>query len=246
MKKIILISILFSMVGCAHQIKRDNPVTSPTTHEYSKNYKLGEVKTVAVGEPLIQVKDYYVTKFGLPELTASEDFSVTGTLLNEKFTAGTKFEVKGKIVLDKVEYSIAKYRGADYDFSALLVKDDGTVHSKAGGYNPQAGGFIVTIYNYDVIPSTVKLVRTQQEKIDAVKGYQNYEFLYNGKDRNSMRFTYREFSPEGMARTAFYQDLTYDANSTSIRYKGFKINVLEANSEQIKFIIVEEDSKKAQ
>lgn len=243
MKKIILISILLNLVGCAHQIQRDAPSTNPTTHVFNKSYKIGEEKTVSVGESVIQVKDYYVTKYGTSVMTPSEDFRVDGTMLHEDFKFGQKLDVKGKVVLDNGQYSIVKFNGTDYAYQALLIKDDGTIHTKIGAYNPQVGGLIPVIYTYTITPATAKMLREEQEKVVAEKGYLNYEFLYNGSDKNSMHFTYREYSPEGLARTAFYQDLTYGANSKSIRFKGFRVNVIEANSEQIKFIVTEDSLK---
>jgi hypothetical protein len=244
MKKIILISsILLTFSGCAHEIQRDAPVAKPINHIFNKSYKIGEVKTVSVGEALIQVKDYYVTKFGTSAVTPSEDFTVDGALVHEKFSMGQKLDVKGRIVIDNVPYSIAKISGSDYEYRALLIKDDGTISSKIGNYNPQLGGMIPMIYSYTIAPSTAKMERIEQEKVVTEQGYQNYEFLYNGSDKNSMYFTYREYSPDGLARTAFYQNLTYEANSKTIRFKGFRIDVLKSNGEEIKFIVVDDSIK---
>jgi hypothetical protein len=244
MKKIILISSLFiTLSGCAHQIQRDAPVAKPASHVFQKTYTLGQAKTVSVGEALLQVKDYYVTKFGTSAVTPSEDFSVDGTLIHERFSVGQKLEVKGRVVIDNVEYSIAKFAGNDYAYKALLIKDDGTVHTKVGNYNPQVGGLIPMVYTYTITPATAKMERIEQEKVVTEKGYQNYELLYNGSDKNSMYFTYREFSPDGLARTPFYQNLTYEANSKTIRFKGFRINVLKSNGEEIKFIVVDDSIK---
>lgn len=229
--------------GCAHQIHLDTPIAKPTNHIFHKSYIVGTVKTVAVGEAVIQVKDYFVTNIGTSAVTPTEDFNVEGTLVHEKFSVGQKLEVKGKVMIDNIQYSIAKYTGTDYVYQALLIKDDGTIHTKIGGYSPQAGGFITMIYSYTITPPTAKMQRVEQEKIVTEKGYQNYELLYNGSDKNSMYFTYREYNPEGLARTAFYQNLTYESNSKTIRFKGFKINILKSNGEEIKFVITEDAVK---
>ena len=244
MKKIILISFIFlTLNGCAHQIERDAPVSKPASHVFEKTYTIGKVKTVSVGEALIQVKDYYVTKFGTSALTPTEDFTVDGVTIHEKFSVGQKLEVKGKVVIDGVQYSIAKYDGSDYAYRALLINDDGTINTKIVSYSQQVGGIIPAIYTYTITPNSAKMERIEQEKIVTDKGYLNYEFLYNGSDKNSMYFTYREYSPEGLARTAFYQNLTYEANSKTIRFKGFRIDVLKSNGEEIKFVVVDDSIK---
>lgn len=43
-----------------------------------------------------------------------------------------------------------------------------------------------------------------------------------------------------MARTAFYQNLTYDAKSQYIRFKQFKIQIHNATSEEIRFTVIED------
>lgn len=244
MKKIILISSLFlTLNGCAHQIQRDTPVAKPADHIFQKTYTLGEAKTVSVGEALIQVKDYYVTKFGTSAVTPTEDFSVDGPLIHEKFSVGQKLDIQGSVELDNVQYSIAKFTGNDFAYKALLIKEDGTVHTKIGSHSSQLAGLIPLVYTYTITPATAKMQRIEQEKVITEKGYQNYELLYNGSDKNSMYFTYREYSADGLARTPFYQNLTYEANSKTIRFKGFRINVLKSNGEEIKFVVVDDALK---
>jgi hypothetical protein len=237
-KAAIAISVIIATSGCAHQIERDVPVSQPAKHVYEKNYNLNAVKVASVGEPLIQVKDYYVTKVGQPVMTATSSFSIVGTLVNEVFDSSRKLEVKGKTSIDGISYTIAAFRYEGDGYQALLVRDDGTVHNKVANYSRQVGGVIPMIYTYKITPEVAKVVRAEEEKVAVEKGYQNYEILYTGVDKNAMRFTYREFTPDGIARTAFYQDLTYEPNASYIRFKGFKINILKAGSEEVKFSVV--------
>lgn len=229
------------LCGCAHQIQREVPVAQPTTHVFKKNYSLGEVRTAAVGEPLIQVKDYFVTKYELPVMSPVINFAIDGPMLHEAFSPNQKFEIKGKISLNDVYYSVVPFKfGANGAYSALLIKEDGSVHTTVGAYNNQLSGVVPVLYTYQITPDTATMKRLEEEKVVADKGYQNYEILYNGTDKNSMLFTYREFSPDGIARTAFYQNLTYEANATSIRFKGFKINILKSNNEEVKFSVIQD------
>jgi len=64
------------------------------------------------------------------------------------------------------------------------------------------------------------------------------ELLYSGRSGSVIEVAYREFRG-GYAAPAFYQHLKYDlAESTGIRFQNFKIDVLEASNERIKFKIL--------
>jgi hypothetical protein len=70
------------------------------------------------------------------------------------------------------------------------------------------------------------------------------ELLYNGISKKTIRMTYREYKND-MARPAFFQDLTYDLDqSSTIRFRSFKIEVLEANNSFIRFVVIEEGAPK--
>lgn len=80
--------------------------------------------------------------------------------------------------------------------------------------------------------------------------HSNFEcrLIYNGAQGNVIRVGYREFSQTAygmVARPAFSNDVTYDLTvSKSIRYKGAKIDVLDADNEQIVFRLTEDFSDK--
>jgi hypothetical protein len=64
------------------------------------------------------------------------------------------------------------------------------------------------------------------------------ELLYSGKTGNTIEIGYREFRG-GYAAPAFYQNLKYDlSESKTIRFQNFKIDVLEADNQKLKFKIV--------
>jgi hypothetical protein len=82
-----------------------------------------------------------------------------------------------------------------------------------------------------IIEESVPVVKT-------TKGYENYELLYTGVSATGINLTYREFSPDGLARVAFFQNLTYEATAKSIAFKKFKIAVEAATSESITFTVL--------
>jgi hypothetical protein len=74
--------------------------------------------------------------------------------------------------------------------------------------------------------------------VKTTKGYENYELLYTGVSATGINLTYREFSPDGLARVAFFQNLTYEATAKSIAFKKFRIAVEAATSESITFTVL--------
>ena len=62
-------------------------------------------------------------------------------------------------------------------------------------------------------------------------GFINYELLYTGSNASGINLTYREFSPEGLARVAFFQNLTYPADARSITFKQLRIRVERASAD---------------
>lgn len=55
---------------------------------------------------------------------------------------------------------------------------------------------------------------------------QRQELIYNGISKNTIRITYREYIKD-MARPAFFQDLTYDLDQSSIiQFRSIKIQVI--------------------
>jgi hypothetical protein len=64
------------------------------------------------------------------------------------------------------------------------------------------------------------------------------ELLYSGKSGTTIEVSYREFRG-GFAAPAFFQNLKYDLNeSTIIRFQRFSIEVLQADNQTIKYRIL--------
>ncbi len=65
------------------------------------------------------------------------------------------------------------------------------------------------------------------------------EIISNGISNNTINLEYREYK-DSIARPAFYQNLKYEFNreETQIRYKDVKIQILSANNNEIRYIIL--------
>lgn len=64
------------------------------------------------------------------------------------------------------------------------------------------------------------------------------ELIYSGKSGNTIEISYREYR-SGMAAPAFFQNVKYDLNeSPIIRFQKYRIEVLNATNQDIKYIIL--------
>jgi len=235
---LVAIAAIFILSGCAHQLRPATYESQEITHKYEKSYTLDKQQKVYVGEPVIRIKDYYVEKVNIPQVEPSESFSIETGLLKMSYTRGKKYSVSGTTTYNGKFYQVIPNDKHTLEWSApaVLIDMEGTILYAALTGN--AGVIVQPTFN--MLPTTARMISAFDEKVSMAKGYENYELLFNGIDKNSMTFTYREFSPEGIARVAFYQNLTYDASAKVIRFKKFKIDVFLANSEGITYTVVED------
>lgn len=227
------------LAGCATPIQPVAFESQGSTHKYDKNYALNQKQKVFVGEPIIRIKDYYIEIINIPLVEPSETFSVETGLLKMDYLKGQKYKVSGTIGHRGKSYYVVPSDKHSLEWSkpAVLIDKNGAIHYAV--QTGTEGGIVQPTFN--LAPNTAKMVQLFEEKISVAKGYENFEMLFNGLDKNTMTFTYREFSQDGLARVAFYQTLTYDAKATTIRFKKFKIDVFDANSEGITYAVVEDD-----
>ena len=69
----------------------------------------------------------------------------------------------------------------------------------------------------------------------------NYELIYGGKDSAGLHITYREYTSEGLAKQAFYQNLNYENNANTIQFKNTNIKILSSDNGKITFKVLEDD-----
>jgi hypothetical protein len=213
-----------------------------TDQVVNKNYELNVNKTTYVGESMIKVKDYYLSKFSAKTLSPNVDLTITHHVLigadNFTFNALEEYEIVGETVKDGMSFYLINIMPTQPLRLLLLISKNGEV----GGHSIMGyeTGHYQSSAVFKIYPSDAKFVMKEIEKIDSSQGYENYELIYTGKDKEAIHITYREYSPENLARTAFFQNLTYPSNAKVIRFKGFKILIDEATSESITFKVIEE------
>lgn len=230
------------LVGCASFTPYRSAYLG-TNHEINKNYELDVKKTTYVGESMIRVKDYYLSKFSAKTISPNVDLTITHRALlgtdNFTFYALEQYEIVGETVKDGMSFYLIDIINHPLN-CLLLISQNGEVDGSSLLRNSDFGRYQSNLFKYETTPSDAKFITKDFAKTDTTQGYENYELIYTGKDKESFHITYREYSPEDLARTAFFQDLTYPSDAKVIRFKVYKILVDDATSESITFT-VEED-----
>lgn len=67
--------------------------------------------------------------------------------------------------------------------------------------------------------------------------YRNFEIVYSGLDAGSMRFVYREYTDNDLARAAFALDFAYPVGTAEVRFKDVVIDVRVAEPAQITYTV---------
>ena len=84
-----------------------------TDHVIDRNYELGVKKTTYIGEPMIKVRDYYLSKFSAKTLSPNIDLTITqralvGTTYNHTFYAQDENEIVGTTVNDGINFYLIR------------------------------------------------------------------------------------------------------------------------------------------
>jgi len=67
----------------------------------------------------------------------------------------------------------------------------------------------------------------------------SYEFIYNGKSNNTLKFIYREFIKD-LARPSFTQELQYNLDESNIvGFKNMRLEVIKATNSEIEYKILQ-------
>ena len=207
-------------------------------HIYNKNYQVGQAKTVSVGDQIIRVEDYFVEEYESQVVSPTQTVTLAGGLASTSLLAGKKYKFLGFLNFDGVRYGVADSES----HLKVLIKPDGSLHNRVANpyQSEQSGQYIQIAYTMEISDPSTRLIRESETRTNQKKGYENYEILYSGRSGSSMHLTYREYTSDGMARAAFQQPLTYEANAKSITFKKFRINVHSATSNDITFTVTDD------
>lgn len=225
----------FVLSGCAENIRPYYPKMVGTEAVYSKNYQIGRSQTAYVGTTIVKVQDYRVVTRSTDVMSPNADFILEGGLLRTHGSEGDEYAVIGYKEVDGVDYQALDISNDTNHL--LLVSSSGTIYPKLLGRIPGARSYTFVPYR-TISPPDLRFTSSPERSADTHSGYVNYELIYSGRDDSSLYLTYREYTPDDLARAPFFQNLTYSSDARLIRFRDTQIKVEAATNESITYTVL--------
>lgn len=249
-------------------------VTETTAYTYSiiTNYKPDEVKESNVGSVMIKVEDFAVvhitrdTDFVNYSFKPQHSFELNGLFLRRKYPVASVINAKTKTVKFDTEIPFkiignTKFNGNEYhvvandnsEYKFLITTNGFFVSNKF--IREEGYYYLFTDDKMEMIPKEIKFASFPLSKQNKIEKRQilskelsipevNYELIYGGKDATGLHIVYREYTKDGLARQAFFQNLNYERNAQTIQFKNTKIEVLSSDNQKIVFKVLADDIEK--
>lgn len=227
---ILIMVFVFIGTGCSSI----RPVQSyaPTINykkETVQNYEIGQTKKIYIGDNIIEKGNIVFEEITSGQYKAIRD-------IGKCFKKDHLYKV---IYVDQEDGSLyLEFCGTNMA-RGVKINNDGEILDEHMFYH-NLGGW----QNHLAVRVGAKLGEKVFEPLSnttkAGKGSFKIEIIYSGLDKNNIKATYREYKDD-IARPAFYQDLVYNLEKSDIiRYKQFKIKVLEATNEGLEYVVLED------
>lgn len=213
MRLLVCVIILSLLLGCATVTKPKQIPISPIPWE-TDSFKPGVIEKKTVGEVMLE-KTSMVLARGFIALSDWEPpFVRKGSI----WICNSKLENGDYVCLEDGKA-----------FVLVVIKPTGDLYGFIGG----------GLFNYGELGQFSKKAPSNLFKLTDIplKGSFRQELIYNGRSKETIKITYREFQDD-MARPAFFQDLSYDlSESKIIGFRGIMIEVRKATNAYIEFVI---------
>lgn len=235
MKKVFSILCALALTACVTvTASPDGKGRTETNQRRERNYELGIPREAVVGDPLVRVRDFIETVTEVDSMEPSESFTLTGGVVSIHFRAGERLPIYGQRVNDGITYTVVRK-----DWYGVQIGPDGTI--APGVINSLGTGTeVVMVYRFQPSSTTARFSRTTARDVQRTATGSNFEIVFNGIDGQAMRFQYREYTADDMARPAFFQDLSYPLNSRTIRFRSMEIAVASVDAQRITYTVVAE------
>lgn len=236
----VMLTITLSVfAGCATVSPSTSPRTPPVVSSeqiVERSYKLGKEQVAFVGGVVARVKDYRVEKTARQgSMHASRDFSLFYPILGPTAQVKTTdvIPIVGTTERDGQTYRLISLPRVP--LVKLLITDDGRLEGSGIGLGNARMG-----YNYSTNPPDVIFQPDTSTSTVSSAGYLNFELVYSGVTKDSIRLLYREYTQQDLVRPAFSQDVVYERDASTIRFKNILMRVLQATGEQIRYVVLED------
>lgn len=241
MKRFLILLLLALFLSACTALLPPPPAEHRAEKVFQKNYVIGQEAEAFVGDNIIKLRDYMLLTTELNAVSPTVPISVKILSGQVEFVPQEKYTVFAYAMNEGQRQKLVLYRQnmpIQMGSIAIAIRPDGTISKNTvikGQFGWQPGLFDAT-----TTPSSATMKSAVREEIDAHALFENHELLYNGTDGKSIFITYREFTQNDLARPAFFQNLTYDAKTETIRFKKYKIRIANFDNERIRFVVMED------
>jgi hypothetical protein len=236
MRAVLVLSVV-AIWSCTHVAERGGPGPAKITEIDTKSYVLSALVIAPVGEPVIRRKQYSVLeRDGF--LQATNDFLISGGISSASVSVvgqrGVPYPIVGSIDAQGTQVNAIQIPGSQFVFGIL---PDGRFSGVAAAFSYLSAP-VRGVNVYRIGPGTTLFVPATQSQVLGSRPYKNHEIIYSGLSRDDFKLLYREYSVSDLIRPAFSQELTYPRDSTSIRFREYRIDVMRVTPEGITFKVV--------
>lgn len=217
--------------ACATVAVSGDKGSSETRQVRDANYQVGVERTVVVGDAIIRVRDFAETVTETASMEANENFQISGGVVTIPIARGERLPVFGQRDVDGVAYTVVR-KG---EFGIQVAPDGSVGPGVINGLGTDIQ--VVMAYRFSTSSPTARFRRVVDTRSQRTPTGSNFEIVFNGIDGQAMRFQYREYTANDMARPAFFQELSYPLGTRTLRFREMVINVAAIDAQQIRYTV---------
>lgn len=232
-----LVFTALCLTSCAGTttVSRPQPIQSfQPEHVKEQNYEVGRRQTAYVGESMVRVKDFLVRQPTATHMRPDKPFTLSKWLDEIPGSPSMDFRIAGQTEIEGKRFTVLEASTTMGSRYGLLVGEDGRLDNRIVTAWPFNGVFI-----FNLSPTDIHFAPPENRAISTPAG-ENYELVYAGLDGDTIKITYREYTGDDIARSPFFQQLSYNRTQPMIRFKRTVIQVHAVTNELIDFTVMQD------
>jgi hypothetical protein len=225
----------FLLAGCTAHVIPPTLQRSSSEQVTETNYAIGAVREAYVGETIVKIRNYRVERFHTGYMIPDQSFDVAvpGPIADLHVKKGERYPWRGSVTEEGTLYDIVDVPAGGDKLGILITKDRGEVTGRLiqspvpmflyGKHLPKPPG---TRFTHEI--------EARKAGVDQV----HYELIYSGMSGRTINLSYREFTTGGMARPAFTQELHYNADEPTLRFRNLQVEIRGATNEKLTYVVL--------
>lgn len=222
------------LTGCTAHVIPPNLQRSPPEMVTETNYAIGAVREAYVGETIVKIRNYQVERGRTGYMIPDQSFDVVVRGLSDLHVKkGDRYPWRGSVTEEGALYDIVDVPAGSGKMGILITKDTGEVTGRL----IQSPAPMFLYGKHPPTPTGVRFTHEMEAKkvgVDQV----HYELIYSGMSGRTINLSYREFTTDGMARPAFTQELHYNADEPTLRFRNLQVGIRGATNEKLTYVVL--------